>query len=156
MDYTINILNSYIKGAVQLKKLVNTAFFYAIAAMVGGVFFREFTKFNGFTGKTVLATLHVHLFVLGMLFFLIATLLESRFSLSEHKLFRPFYLLYNGGLILTVSLLVWRGVTEVLALPLSRGLDASISGMAGMGHIILSAGIIVFFISLRKQIFKNV
>ena len=29
-------------------KLVNTALVYALLAMAGGVFYREFTKFNGF------------------------------------------------------------------------------------------------------------
>ena len=34
-----------------MKKYINTAFIYAIAAMAGGVFYREFTKGNGFEGK---------------------------------------------------------------------------------------------------------
>lgn len=33
-------------------KLVNTALVYALLAMAGGVFYREFTKFNGFSGRT--------------------------------------------------------------------------------------------------------
>jgi len=33
-----------------MKKYANSALMYAILAMVGGVFFREFTKFNGFEG----------------------------------------------------------------------------------------------------------
>lgn len=31
-----------------MKKSINFALFYAIAAMAGGVFYREFTKFNDF------------------------------------------------------------------------------------------------------------
>mgnify|MGYP000689074351 CR=1 FL=1 len=34
-----------------MKKYANSALIYAILAMVGGVFFREFTKFNGFEGQ---------------------------------------------------------------------------------------------------------
>ena len=45
-----------------MKKLINTAFGYAIASMAFGVFYREFTKWNGFTGKTTLAVNHLHLF----------------------------------------------------------------------------------------------
>ena len=37
-----------------MKKTVNLAFFYAIMAMVGGVFYREFTKYSGFEGRTAL------------------------------------------------------------------------------------------------------
>ena len=44
-----------------MKKLLNTAFIYALAAMAGGVFYREFTKFNGFSGRTALGLVHTHL-----------------------------------------------------------------------------------------------
>ena len=53
-----------------MKKLWNTAFIYFWLAMAGGVFYREFTKFNDYSGKTVLGLLHVHLLVLGTLMFL--------------------------------------------------------------------------------------
>ena len=36
-----------------MKKYLNIAFAYAIAAMVGGVFYREFTKYSGFTGSVL-------------------------------------------------------------------------------------------------------
>lgn len=39
-----------------MKKYLNFSPLYAIAAMAGGVFYREFTKFNGFTGVTVLGS----------------------------------------------------------------------------------------------------
>lgn len=37
-----------------MKKYLNISLIYAIAAMVGGVFYREFTKWNGFTGLILL------------------------------------------------------------------------------------------------------
>ena len=42
-----------------------------------GVFYREFTKFSGFTGKTALYVVHTHYFLLGMVFFLLLLLLEK-------------------------------------------------------------------------------
>ena len=63
-----------------MKRYINWALLYTIFAMVGGVFYREFTKFNGFTGKTTLAVVHTHYFVLGMAFFLLMLLLEKNFS----------------------------------------------------------------------------
>ena len=51
-----------------MKRYMNTALLYAILAMAGGVFYREFTKFNGFTDKTTLAVVHTHYFLLGMVF----------------------------------------------------------------------------------------
>ena len=51
-----------------MKRYMNMALVYAILAMVGGVFYREFTKFNGFTAKTALAVVHTHYFLMGMMF----------------------------------------------------------------------------------------
>ena len=35
---------------------------YMAAALAGGVFYREFTKFNGYVGETALGKVHAHLF----------------------------------------------------------------------------------------------
>ena len=43
-----------------MKKFINISLIYAIAAMAGGVFYREFTKFNNFTGVTALGKVHAH------------------------------------------------------------------------------------------------
>ena len=64
-----------------MKRYINTALLYAILAMVGGVFYREFTKFFGFTGKTTLSFVHTHYFMLGMVFFILLLLLEKQDSL---------------------------------------------------------------------------
>ena len=42
---------------------MNSALLYAILAMAGGVFYREFTKFNGFTARTTLSVVHTHYFL---------------------------------------------------------------------------------------------
>ena len=54
-----------------MKRCMNASLLYAILAMVGGVFYREFTKFNGFTAGTTLGVVHTHYFLLGMVFFLL-------------------------------------------------------------------------------------
>ncbi len=132
------------------KKLINISLYYAIAAMVGGVFYREFTKWNGFTGVTALGKVHVHLFVLGMAVFLIAALFSERQNLAASKKWNVFMRFYNIGLILAVIMLVVRGVTQVLAIPLSTGMSAAISGVAGLGHIILAIGMIAFLLCLKE------
>ena len=43
-----------------------------------------------------------------------------------------------------------RGITEVLGTELSKGADASISGMPGIGHIIAGTGIILLLVSLKS------
>ena len=50
----------------------------------------------------------------------------------------------------SVFMMLTRGTLEVIGLPLSSALDASISGIAGIGHILLGTGLILLFVSLRK------
>ena len=53
-----------------MKRIINTAIVYFIFAMAGGVFYREFTKWNGYTEPTTLGVLHVHLLVMEHCYFL--------------------------------------------------------------------------------------
>ena len=133
-----------------MKKYINLAFFYAIAAMAGGVFYREFTKFNGFTGRTTLAFLHTHLFLLGMVVFLLAALFVSRIPLTGQKTWKPFLVIHQIGVILTSVMMTVRGVLQVLAVPLTSAQDAMVSGISGLGHLLTGVGIILFFLALRR------
>ena len=51
---------------------------------------------------------------------------------------------------LSVFMMLTRGTLEVIGLPLSSALDASISGIAGIGHILLGTGLILLLMSQRK------
>ncbi|WP_270525819.1 DUF2871 domain-containing protein [Longibaculum muris] len=133
-----------------MKKMIRIAFFYVILALIGGVFYREFTKFNGFTGVTVLADVHVHLMVLGVFMFMILALFVKNLPLLKEKRFSQFMVIYNIGLLLTVIMMVIRGMTQVLTMTLTSGMSAAISGMAGIGHILLGIGLILLMITLLK------
>lgn len=133
-----------------MKKYLNIALAYAVAAMAGGVFYREFTKFNGFTGTTALGKVHAHLFLLGMLVFLVVALFASRRSLTKYKTFRVFLWVYNLGVPLTAVMLLVRGVTQVLALPLTAGASAAVSGIAGIGHILVGVWLILLLTALKQ------
>ncbi|MEG0692718.1 MAG: DUF2871 domain-containing protein [Oscillospiraceae bacterium] len=134
-----------------MKKLINTAFTYAILGMCGGVFYREFTKFNNFDSRTSLGFVHLHLLVLGMFFFLIIALFEKQYNLTHHKRFNLFYLLYNLGLGISAVTFLVRGIIQVLALNVSTAISASLSGVAGIGHAVLGVGIIFFFVILKNK-----
>lgn len=134
-----------------MKKYLRLSLVYAIAAMVGGVFFREFTKFNGFTGVTALGKVHTHLFLLGMFLFLLVALFAERYPLERQKGFRAFMVVYNIGVPLTAVMMLVRGVPQVLGTTLSKGADAAISGMAGIGHILCGVGIVLLLLTLMKQ-----
>ena len=138
-----------------MKKLINTAFVYTLLALVGGVFYREFTKFNGVPGGTSLAFLHLHLMVLGAFFFLILTLFERQFSLTKDRRFGWFFPVYNVGLGVTAAAFLWRGVLQTLGIQPSHGLDASISGVAGVGHILLAVGLLLLFGILKRAALRR-
>ncbi len=57
---------------------------------------------------------------------------------------------YNMGVPLTAVMLAVRGVTQVLGLSLSAGASASISGIAGIGHILTGVDMILLILSLKK------
>lgn len=137
-----------------MKEYLNISLIYAIAAMAGGVFYREFTKYQGYTGATALGKVHGHLFFLGMLTFLIVALYGAHHDLQKIKSFRVFLWLYNIGVVLTAIMLLVRGVIQVRGLVLSAAADASISGIAGIGHIFTGVGILLLLLSFRK-IAKN-
>ncbi|WP_297718783.1 DUF2871 domain-containing protein [Intestinimonas sp.] len=134
-----------------MKRYMNGALVYAVLAMVGGVFYREFTKFHGFVGKTTLGVIHTHYFMLGMFFLLLLLLLEKNFSFTSVKTGR-ILAVYHVGLNLTAVMFVVRGVAQVLGTALSSGLDAAISGMAGIGHILLGVSLVLLLLQIRRSI----
>lgn len=134
-----------------MRKLFYSAFAYMLLGVLSGLFYREFTKANDFPeGQfTQLGLVHTHLLVLGFIVLLIVLLLEKAFALSESRLFGWFFWGYNAGLVLTSAMLVWHGCLQVLGQPS----NAAISGIAGIGHILLSAGMVLLFLALRTRLF---
>jgi len=137
-----------------VKKIFNAAFIYMIAGVASGLFYREFTKLNGFPeGKfTQLGLVHTHLLTLGFIVLLIALVIEKVFTISRSpKLFAWFFWLYNAGVILTSGMLIWHGSLTVLGQESSK----MIAGIAGLGHMLLTAGMVVFFAALRRAVLNR-
>lgn len=134
-----------------MKRYMNSALLYAILAMAGGVFYREFTKFNGFTAKTTLSAVHTHYFLLGMVLFLLLLVLEKSLSFTGAKTGRVLAV-YHIGLNLTAAMLAVRGAAQVMGANLSRGADAAISGMAGIGHILLGVSLVLLLLQIRRSV----
>ena len=130
-----------------MKKYANLSIVYAVLALAGGVFYREFTKFNGFEGATALGFVHPHFLLLGTAFFLLLMLLEKNFQVSRKigGLLVP----YQIGLNLSVVMMLVRGTLQVLQTPLSSGANAAISGIAGVGHIILGVSLVMVLLKVK-------
>lgn len=135
-----------------MKKLLNLSFFYAMAAIACGVFYREFTKYMHFTGKATLAFTHVHLFVLGAFLFLILTLFSLQLDLAGSRKFKRFLAIYQVSLPFTVIMMLIRGILQVLETPLSTGADAAISGITGIAHILFTVALVFLFLSLKDAL----
>jgi len=135
----------------MMKKYFNAAIVYASLALAGGVFYREFTKYTAFTGRTNLAFLHTHYFMLGMFFFLVLALLERAFAFSEQKGIKTWITLYHVGLNITTACLLLRGLVQATETTLSTALSGSLSGVAGIGHILLGTSIMALLILIRRS-----
>ncbi len=134
-----------------MKRYMNLSLLYTVLGLAVGVFYREFTKFNGFTGKTVLAVVHTHYLVLGMLFFLLLLILEKNFAFTSEKTEKRI-IVYNAGLNVTAVVFLVKGILETLEADLSSAASGMISGAAGIGHILLGVTLVLIILDVRKSI----
>lgn len=136
-----------------MKKILNTSIIYFVLAIAAGVFYREFTKFHGYTGNTALSAVHPHFFVLGMfLFLMLAFLCRKEESLLQNVTFRRFFILYNISLPFMACTMLARGIIQVMEITLSKSMNAMVSGIAGVSHILITVSLVLLFISLKKAL----
>lgn len=136
-----------------MRRLYYASFAYMVAGVASGLFYREFTKLNDFPegAPTQLGLAHTHLLTLGFIVLLIVLVLEKLFRLSDSRLFGWFFWLYNAGVILTSAMLIWHGSLTVLGQESSK----MIAGIAGTGHMLLAAAMVLLFLSLGRAITRD-
>lgn len=127
---------------LMMKRYINYSIVYAVLALIAGVFYREFTKMNGYTDWTTLSVVHTHYFILGMMFFLILGLISLNIDFKSNRA----VLFYNIGLNLTAIMLVVRGIVQILGFNV---VSALISGIAGIGHIVLGVSLILILLDIK-------
>ncbi|MGW1774695.1 DUF2871 domain-containing protein [Streptomyces sp. NPDC002104] len=131
-----------------MRKSYVAAHVYMIVGVISGLYYRELTKINDFEGETQLGVLHTHLLALGMLVFLIVLGLDKVFGLSGTKQFTYFFWFYNAGLSITCLSMLYRGTQTVLG----NEVPELFALVGGLGHIILTVGLVLLFILLGKRI----
>ena len=135
-----------------MNRLLRTAFAYMLLGVLSGLFYREYTNATDTLGiDSQLSILHTHLLALGMLVFLLVLALDALFSLTGRRSFSVFYWTYNIGLLLTVVMQAVRGILTL------DGQDpattsAAIPGIAGLGHILLTVGLVALFVALKAAL----
>lgn len=130
------------------KKYFKTSFIYAFFGIFIGAFYREYTKFIGFKGHSSLGLAHTHSLVLGFFLFIILALVAKSFDLKEDKKEKKFYTTYNFSLVLVIGTLIARGFYQIYGLN-NSAISATISGVAGLGHIAISFALYFLYTYLK-------
>lgn len=137
-----------------MKKIAHSAFGYTIFGLLAGLFYREFPRIIDATdivGDSQLSVVHTHTFTLGTLFFLFVLILTKLFELNVHKHFNKFFVTYHIGLGTTVLTMLAHGIYVTLG----NDPHAAFSGIAGLGHIILTIAFVLFFLVLIQSVEKE-
>lgn len=133
----------------QERRLGYAAAIYAALGLLAGLFYRTLTHSRDFTEPTVLSVTHTHLLALGMLVMLVVLAVERLFGLSGSRAYKWFEPLYHAGMAITVGALLVRGTLQVVA---TNPTSMALPGVAGLGHILLTAAFVVLFWSLRTAL----
>ena len=138
-----------------MKKLYYSAYAYLAAGLLSGIIFREVTKIAGVFGPTALGKVHTHLLSLGFVVFLLLILFEKSMQITKADYFSFFFAAYHTGLVITVISMFTRGIVTILeqkgTIELSGGLDASLSGISGLGHIVLAIALVILMDILKQR-----
>ncbi|MDO4605872.1 MAG: DUF2871 domain-containing protein [Bowdeniella nasicola] len=118
------------------------------AGLVAGVAYRELTRSFDVVPHTQLSVVHTHLLTLGTVMFLLFAVIERVFHFSGHRLYRPFLFTYCGGFIVTTAMQFTIGTLQLYG----KSHSAALSGISGLGHILLTLGFAFFFIALLNAI----
>lgn len=145
----------YFVGEFGKINFLGLSFVNLIMGLMGGVFYREFTKYYDFNAVNHLGKLHVHMLVLGFITMLLLYVIVKRYGGSDvKKLKRPVHI-FECGLILTVVSMMVIGIYEVVSEGVATISIPAISGISGIGHILLAVGLgwtIVKIYNLEKNI----
>lgn len=134
-----------------MKKIAYSSLGYTIFGLLVGLFYREFPKMIQATEavtESQLSVVHTHSFTLGTFFFLFVLILAKLFQLDSHKHFNKFFATYHVGLGMTVLVMLAHGIYVTLG----NDPHAAFSGIAGIGHIVLTIALGLFFYILIQSI----
>ena len=138
----------------DIRTYASTLSFVAAAVYLGlglfaGVFNREYTKGGEFggIGGSQLGVTHTHLLVLGFIMMLIVVAIDQSLGLNS-RLFPWFFWVYTAGMAISMGALFFRGLATV------AGTDSgpALSGVAGLGHILLAAGLVIFMVVVGQRL----
>ncbi|MDQ4490214.1 DUF2871 domain-containing protein [Sinomonas sp. ASV486] len=134
----------------MLNRLLTTSFVFAAVGLASGLFFRAWSKAFHFDGQTQLALAHTHFLALGFIVTFLAFLAEKafRFSAAAPRVSSWFVWTWVLGVAVTGGMMVLKGALEVTGADVS---SPGFAGIAGLGHVLLTAAFVLFFLALRRS-----
>lgn len=134
-----------------IKRDIDFAIGYAIAALVIGVLYRELGKYGLLQMPETVGRIHGHLLSLGTLFLLLLAALDQLFDFGKEKGADSAFWIYQAGLVLSALMMFVRGWVGILNGPI----NAALSGIAGIGHLLLAVGLVWMLFVLRKAVIRR-
>lgn len=129
--------------------LYRSAATWAGIGLAGGLFYRTLTHSRDFDGRTQLAVVHTHTLVLGMVTLLAVLALHLILDLDADRRGRWALHTWNAGLAVTSGTMVVKGTLQVTG----RAYDLpALAGIAGLGHIALTAAVILLFLTIGARL----
>lgn len=137
-----------------LTSILRSAAVWTVLGLASGLYYRELTKSQNFTGFTQLSVSHTHALTLGTIVLLIVLALAAVLPVAAGRGMRWFLLLWNAGLTLTFAMLTVKGSMQVLG---NTAADSkALAGVAGLGHMTLTAAFVVLFVVLNRAVREHV
>lgn len=130
--------------------ILGTALSFLFMGLIGGVFYRELTKFYAFDLPSHLGKIHPHLLVLGFLLLTLLYLVTKNYKENEIQDLKKSLYIYVTGLVFTAINIVLYGIFDVVGENNPSVNLAMLDGLSGLGHIVLAIGLVL----LLKNIFS--
>ncbi|MFB3232968.1 DUF2871 family protein, partial [Staphylococcus pseudintermedius] len=96
-----------------MRRILYAFMTYTVLGLLSGFAYRELTVHYEFTGSTQMSVMHTHLLTLGMFMFLILIPIEKLFKISSYYLFNWYFIIYNIGVLTTVSMQFMKGFKQI-------------------------------------------
>lgn len=140
----------YFVKEFKTSSMLSTSLTFTIMGIFAGAFSREFTKIYGFTDQTYLNLVHTHVLTLGFLALAFLYLLVKNYDdLMINQIKKPYHI-YLTGLVISLVTMILLGIYQIVSNGHNLINESMLAGITGLGHIILTIGIIWTFIKVYK------
>ncbi|WP_394022934.1 DUF2871 family protein [Anaerococcus martiniensis] len=140
----------YFIGEFKAKSILASSITMLVMGLLAGAFSREFTKFYSFNEYNYLNLIHTHSLALGFLALMGIYLLVRNNDDRKILAIKKAYHTYMTGLTITVVAMIVKGIFTVVSQGRQTINQAAIAGISGIGHIVLTIGIISLMVKIYK------